>query len=362
MRTPIKQTEVPSVSLEQALRVPKAIFEQLAGGPAKPLHVAQALGMQPSTGGFRVVMGAAVAYGLTSGGYNATEVQVTDLARKILKPTKEGIESEAKLQALLQPKVTGQFLAKYDGHAVPRQDIAENVLEEFGVPADRTADVLELILEGARLVGAISEINGKEYVDLHKGMDRQVPSETKTETFVETRSDVLAEQASEESHEKSPELEPKKRFSGSELGKGIFIAHGRDKDSVAQLKAILDGFKVPFKLAVDEPNLGRPIGEKVRETMIQCNSAIIVLTPDEVFHDSSGSEIWRPSENVFHELGACAFLYDKRIVILKHEKVVMPSNVRELGHIPFDNSGIASKAMDILKELIGFDLLKVSTT
>ena len=119
--------------------------------------------------------------------------------------------------------------------------------------------------------------------------------------------------------------------SPSSLGKAIFVAHGKNKKPLEQLKHILEQFKIPYKVAVDEPNLGRPIGEKVRETMQECNCAILIFTADEEFQDKEGNTIWRPSENVVYELGASGYLYGNRVVILKEESVEFPSNFKDLG-------------------------------
>ncbi len=102
-RTLIKQTEVPSVSLEQALRVPRAIAENYGARPTKPLHVATGMGIQASTGGFRQLTGAAIAYGLTSGGYKAQEIGIEPLGMRIVRPTVEGDDLAAKREAFLRP-------------------------------------------------------------------------------------------------------------------------------------------------------------------------------------------------------------------------------------------------------------------
>lgn len=145
------------------------------------------------------------------------------------------------------------------------------------------------------------------------------------------------------------------------LGQAIFLAHGKNKAPLEQLKKILGQFNIPFKVAIDEPNLGRPISSKVRETMQQCNCAILLFTADEKLIDKNNDEIWRPSENVVYELGACSYLYGDRVVIIKEDKVLFPSNFRDIGYISFSDGGMDAKAMEILKELIGFGIVKVST-
>ena len=151
------------------------------------------------------------------------------------------------------------------------------------------------------------------------------------------------------------------RTTPRELGQAIFIAHGKNKKPVEQLKKILEQFRIPYKVAVEEPNLGRPIGNKVREIMEACNCAILIFTADEEFRDKDGNVIWRPSENVAYELGAAGYLYDSRMVIMKEEDVTFPSNFQDIGYISFDKDQLEAKAMDILKELIGFGIVRVST-
>lgn len=147
----------------------------------------------------------------------------------------------------------------------------------------------------------------------------------------------------------------------STLGQAIFVAHGKNKKPLEQLKKILDQFKIPYRVAVEEANLGRPISGKVRDIMKSCNCAILIFSADEEFKDKDGNAIWRPSENVVHELGATAFLYDNRIVIMKEDGVSFPTNFRDIGYISFEKDQLDAKALDILKELIGFGIVKVST-
>ncbi len=145
------------------------------------------------------------------------------------------------------------------------------------------------------------------------------------------------------------------------LGQSIFIAHGKNKKPLEQLKKILEQFKIPHKVAMEEPNLGRPISGKVREVMKSCNCAILIFTADEKLTDKDGKTIFRPSENVVYELGASGYLYDHRIVIMKETDVDFPANFGDLGYISFEKDDLESRTMDILNELIGFGIVKIST-
>lgn len=165
-RPRLMQEDVPSYSLEQALRVPRAIGENYAYRPTRPLHVAGAMNMTPTAGPFRSITGAAVAYGLTTGAAQAPEIGITPLGMRVVRPTAEGDDNAAKREALLRPRIIGEFLRNYDNAALPTDAIAKNVLQQSGVPTERLDDVLRLIIEGAQSVGFIQEYGGKRYVDL----------------------------------------------------------------------------------------------------------------------------------------------------------------------------------------------------
>jgi hypothetical protein len=67
-RSYLKQTDVPIASLEDALRLPQAIFDHYAGKPTTPFNVAKALNVDPKGSQLKLLSGAAIAFGLIEGG------------------------------------------------------------------------------------------------------------------------------------------------------------------------------------------------------------------------------------------------------------------------------------------------------
>lgn len=351
-RTYIPQSDVPIYGLDEALKVPRTIIDNYGGHPATPLQVASALNLSPQSGGFRNLCGSSIAYGLTEGGYNAKEISVEPLAKRILTPLEEGDDLTAKREAALKPRVLGEFIRKYENSPLPRRDIALNVLIEMDVPRERAESIYNMIIDTAGSIELIKDIKGKQYIDL-SGVHAAIK---------------LDEEEAETKEEELPKLKhvpttitQEEKMAKKELGQGIFIAHGKNKRPLEQLKRILDQFKIPYKVAIDEPNLGRPIGAKVKEIMESCNCAILIFTADGEFFDKEGNSIWRPSENIVYELGASSYLYENRIVILKEEGVEFPSNFSDLGYISFVKDQLETKSVDVLKELIGFGIVKIST-
>jgi predicted nucleotide-binding protein len=141
------------------------------------------------------------------------------------------------------------------------------------------------------------------------------------------------------------------------LPRNVFISHGKTKGPLTDVEEMLRIMGLEPKITVREANLARPVSEKVRTTMKECSAAVFIFTPDETLTDADGKKVYKPSENVLHELGAASVLYDDRVVILKERTIQLPSNVSGLAHIPFDIGSVKATFMDLYKELKGFGLL-----
>src|SRR5260370_22575930 len=85
-RAYVSQTDVPRYTVNEALRVAIAINDNYGKRPTKPLRVADALKIAPTTGTFRNLTSASTAYGLTDGTAWASEISLTDLGRRIVSP------------------------------------------------------------------------------------------------------------------------------------------------------------------------------------------------------------------------------------------------------------------------------------
>ncbi len=95
----------------------------------------------------------------------------------------------------------------------------------------------------------------------------------------------------------------------------------------------------------------------------ECASAIIIFSADEQFfrngpHDEQ-VEVWRPSENVVYELGAASVLYGRRIIIFKEDRVTLPSDFSDLGHISFQGEQIQAHWTELLRELKAHGIVEI---
>jgi len=276
-------------------------------------------------------------------------------------PTEVDDDRAALRQAALKPTIAQQFYAKYDGAALPPANIAQNVLASFGVPPDRTAAVLELLLQNAMFVGFVKKIKDKDFIDIGS------PISIVPETSVSEERDpaILATNVTDDSlpdefldaAEPADEYEPGHTKSPKNA---IFIGHGGNRLPMEQLIKILNEYHIPHKQAVDEPNRARPIPQKVADVMGECGAAILVFTADREYFDSDGNSIWRPSDNVSHELGAASVLYGDRIVIFKESGIELPSNFSSIGYIEFEKDKLEDKGLELFRELVSMHILSVS--
>jgi len=177
----VSQTDMPRVSLREALDVAKALKDNFAGKNATPINLAKALNRSPSSSSWRFLTGATVAYGLTDNAYNAQSISLTALGEQIVKPQAEGEEKQGLMTALLKPTIVKQFYEKYNGSKFPKDEIAKNVLNGFGVPQDRTGEALKIIIDNAKFVGVLSAVSGSDYVQLNNFHNKAVDNKFKGE-------------------------------------------------------------------------------------------------------------------------------------------------------------------------------------
>lgn len=363
-RSRILQSDIPSFSLEKARRVPQSLADSYGSGPARPLDVASALELTPASSHFRVLCGAAMGYGLTDGGPNAPSIALTKLGARVVTPTEVDDDRRALREAALKPTVAQQFYNKYDGSQVPPKHIGQNVLATFGVPTDRTSGVFDLLIENAHYVGFLKSIKDKNYIDLG-GTVASPESPSAEEGSLDPDLDAELDDITPDASPTLPVSPSHSPSSPATSARGqhrnaIFVGHGGNKKPMEQLLKILNEYGIPHKEALDEPNRARPIPQKVAETMRECGAAILVFTADKEYFDGERNSIWRPSENVSHELGAASVLYGERIVVFKEKGVDLPSNFSSVGYIEFEKDKLSDKGIELFRELVSMRILSIS--
>lgn len=304
--------------------------------------------MQPSSGTFRTLAGAAIAYGLTEGGPNADTIAITELGLRIVRPTEEGDDDEGKRQALLKPRVSREFLQKYDRASVPREDIARNVLQTMGVPNDKSAAVFKLIMEGAEAVGFVHTIKDKKYIQL---------AGAKPPLATEADSESADSETEEEANPSVTAIQPIRHEAKDTAGadaraKKVFITHGKNKAFVDPIRKLLSFGEMDAVVSTDKQTVSQPVPEKVMEDMRSCGAAIIHVEDELHLMDSQAKEHVLLNSNVLIEIGAAMALFDRRFILVVKEGVTLPSNLQGLYEVRYSGDTLDGNATIKLMEAI----------
>ncbi len=349
----ISQSDVPRVPLDEALRVPEALAEQYGKKPARPLDVASALNMSPSSGTFRDLCGAAIGYGLTDGGPNASEISLTQLGLRVVAPLEEGDDERALQEAVLIPSVEKQFLERYDGSPLPTEKIGCNVLEQMGVPTSSAKRVFTLIVENAERVGFLKVIKDKRYVDLGNPGHVITPKRETSNGTID-----LPEVPYEP---ESSELRPAGSTSEGSLprpqvrNRKVFISHGKSRRVVDQLKELLVFGDFEPVISVEQETVSKPVPQKVLDDMRACGAGIIHVKPEERLLDQEGNERRILNQNVLIEIGAAMALYGEHFILLVEDGAKLPSNLQGLYEVRYSGEELGYEAtIKVLKALNQF--------
>ncbi len=366
-RAYLKQSDVPGGSLDDALRVPQAIFEHYGGKPTSPLYVAKALNIDPRGSQFKLLTGAAIAFGLVDGGAQATSINVLDLARRIFKPKIEGDQLAAKRQAVMGPRIFKEFLTTYNENPLPRQDIALNVLEDMGVPMDKREEVFERILSSAKSVGFTEDIKGKTYIMLQGAVssDNEADKSRKdNDTEEEHRGDD--EGIGESRLEKTikPQFQKQTQLATAiaddERRKKVFITHGKNQALIEPIKKLLEFGELMPIVSIQRQTVSKPIPEKVMDDMRMCGAAIIHVDAETVIIDGDGKEHVIINPNVLIEIGAAMAFYGRRFILLVKDGVKLPSNLQGLYEVKYSNDMLDAtatiKLLEAIKDIKNYSL------
>lgn len=345
----ISQSNVPRVTLEQALKVPRILAEQYGKKAVRPIDVAKALNMSPTSSTFRHLCGASVGYGLTDGGPNAVSIALTSLGQRVVAPLEEGDDVRALRTAALTPSIIKEFLERYDGSPLPSDQIGINVLETMGVPADATSRVHALIIQNAEFVKFLQVIKDKQYVDLERSGESVEPPGGRILVKTDEAEDDL-----EDEEVADPSNVPQ-TLAGGARNRKVFISHGKSKRVVDQLKELLTFGDFEPVVTVERESVSKPVPAKVLDDMRLCAAGIIHVKPEESLLDKEGNERHFLNQNVLIEIGAAMALYHEHFILLVEDGATLPSNLQGLYEVRYSGDELGYEAtMKVLKVLNQF--------
>lgn len=146
----------PRHSVERALRIPRAIYEQNAANPATPTEAAKFLGSQSPSGAFTVEVSSAKKYGFleSEGG----RLVVTERARKAIAPQADNDHVNALRDAILAAPDLSAVYNFYRGESLPDPQFLVNALtDRFKIPVDKVTEFLEIFMESIKSAALLDE-------------------------------------------------------------------------------------------------------------------------------------------------------------------------------------------------------------
>ena len=353
----IMQTNMPSHSLEDALAVPRAIWDNLAGKPSTPLQVCTALDMSPTSSKFRDLSGAAIAYGITAGGWNAKNISLEQLGKRIVAPTEEGDDVCAIREAVMKPGILKRFFEYYDGKKFPKDVIAENMLIEWGVPKERASKVLALIKENGYFAGILVDIKGSPYIDCSGSTGDGQKTEDCHAEPIKDEEEIPQELLDKLDIAPRAETASKVAETSAPKNNKVFISHGKNRAMVENLKELLTFGSFEPVVSMERETTAIPVPEKVFSDMRECYAGIIHIEGERSLIDTEGNACKMLNENVLIEIGAAIALYGNRIILLCQKGTSLPSNLQGLYRCEYEGDKLDYDAtMKLLKTFNSFKI------
>lgn len=166
-RESVPADTLPRRSLEQALRIPETLHSVFAGKTATWDQLADAIGVGAKSPNTKYLIWSAEAYGLVTRA--GSDVTLAETGRKIVAPTYNGEDTEAKVKAIMTPTVLSKFFADYNKHPIPSEQHLPNVLEaKFEVPRERIGEAIKILMDNARYCGIIDEERDPPHINLDR--------------------------------------------------------------------------------------------------------------------------------------------------------------------------------------------------
>jgi predicted nucleotide-binding protein len=331
--------------------------DNFAGTGGSPPDVALALGISPTSSGWQALTGAAIAYGLIDGGWNAGTMKLSPLGRRLVAPETDGEDLAARREAIVKPRLLNEFFEKYRRAKLPNDVIAGNVLKAMGLPQDRVGTALEIIKDNGRYAGVIRETPTGPFINLDSP---GVPAPAATPEFPEQSTLDAVEVGGIDEPPKALSVTPNMTTTLNSTAVAVkanrvFISHGKQKAIVTQIKELLAFGNFEPVVSVEREATAISVPEKVFEDMRSCGAGVIHVGGEGKYLDKDGNEMTKLNDNVLIEIGAAMALYGKKVILLVERGVPLPSNLQGLYRCDFEGDKLEyDSTMKLLKTFSQF--------
>lgn len=152
-----RQAKFPRHSVERALRVPQALYEQNGGQPATMAEAVRFAGGTSVSGPFKTEVSSAKKYGFLES-VERNKIGLTDRARKAIAPQSATDRLDALREGVLAAPDLSDVYNFYRGENLPDQQFFRNALtDRFGLPPDKVPEFVEIFDESIRAADLLDE-------------------------------------------------------------------------------------------------------------------------------------------------------------------------------------------------------------
>src|SRR3990172_1753373 len=154
----------PKNTLEETLKVAKALDEKFAGNPTKAEDLVKAVGFNKETDWrFQDLLKSGALYGITSGSGATATVRLEKMGEDIVAPGSSEQRQKALLAAFRNVPEFAAVEAFYKGKKIPEDEFFENTLvRQFSIPRDRVQAFSKVFLENLNFLKAFRVSDARE--------------------------------------------------------------------------------------------------------------------------------------------------------------------------------------------------------
>lgn len=334
------KSDFPKHSLDDALRVPRALSDKNGGQPLPPTETAIAIGVSPGSSEFRTLLSSSIKYGLTSGSFNSEKVALEEAGRNIVEPRNPEDERRALVDAALAPPTFRAMYEYFRGKKLPDNVFFQNTLvREFSVPRDHAEKCVAVFTKNMERVGLVRVANTGRWLGSTAGESRQLPDEPITphgSAGPHLDSAELDAPASAPMNTSGARTEDPSAPAKEARLHRVFITHGKNKAFIAPIRDLLTFGQLEAIVSVERESVAQPVPDKVMNDMRTCGAAIIHIEDEMRLVDIDEAKPYvLLNQNVLIEIGAAMALYGRRFILLVKEGVELPSNLRGLYEVRY---------------------------
>lgn len=155
---------IPAMPFEDVLHLSEGIWECASGRKVRKITLFDHLGKSPDSGPSRLLITSSSKYGLTSGGYQAEYLELTNEGAKASNPdgsAREVAEARFKL-AIQENQYFNHLYDTYKTMKVPTNKVLEDCVIEFGIDTHEAKQCVETFIVNAKFLGLIKTLSGAQ--------------------------------------------------------------------------------------------------------------------------------------------------------------------------------------------------------